>query len=80
VSDKPRFKVAYVPWWRPIRLAMRQGEGSVGWEFIGWLWRQKAYMVNNHYHGWIAFVEDQTPEKLVVCASCKRPIASEDKA
>ena len=77
MSDKPRFKVAYVPWWRPIRLAMRHPKG---WDFIGWLWRQDAFMVNNLLHGWIAFVEDQTPEKLAVCASCKRPIASEDKA
>lgn len=65
-----RTRVAYVPWWRPIRLVMRNGNG---FDFIGWAWREKVYMVNNMHHGWIAFVEDQTPANLSCCKECGRP-------
>lgn len=68
----PRFKVEYVPWWRPIRLAARNENG---FDFIGWVWRQKAYMVNNINHGWIAFLEDQTLKNLTICHCCKQPLA-----
>ncbi len=71
----PRFKIAYVPWWRPVRLAAWSTDNDgkrTGFEFVGWVWRQKAYLVNNIHYGWIAFVEDQQPEKLEVCPSCKR--------
>lgn len=70
-----RFRTAYVPWWRPVRLVQRQGEG---FNFIGWVWRQKAYMVNNLNHGWIAFLEDQTPDNLHRCASCGLPLKDGD--
>lgn len=70
----PRFKIAHVPWYRPVRLATRllNKDGQSGFEFIGWVWRQKAYLVNNVNYGWIAFLEDQNPENLEVCPSCKR--------
>jgi hypothetical protein len=61
------FRVAYVPWWRPIRLAARHDKG---FDFVGWVWRQKAYMVNNLNHGWIAFLEDQTTENMNRCPTC----------
>lgn len=69
--SESRFKVAYVPWWRPVRLAQRKATG--GWDFIGWVWRQRAYLVNNTAHGWVAFAEDQTPENIDVwfCPHCK---------
>lgn len=66
---KPAFKVAYVPWWRPVRLAKRTDQG---YEFVGWVWRQRAYLVNNLVHGWIAFDSDQTLENIDVwfCPQC----------
>lgn len=70
----PRFKIAYVPWYRPVRLVTRllnKGDER-GFEFVGWVWRQKAYLVNNLNYGWIAFLEDQRPEMLEICPSCKR--------
>lgn len=74
MTFKPRFKVAYVPWWRPLRLAKKNEQG--GFDFVGWVWRQKAYIVNNLNHGWIAFVEDQTETKLKTCPSCGHPSGS----
>jgi len=71
---EPSFKVAYVPWWRPIRLVMRNERG---FDFIGWAWRQKVYMVNNLNYGWIAFVEDQTENNLTTCHACGKPLAEE---
>lgn len=62
-----RFKVAYVPWWRPVRLAVKTAEG---YDFVGWVWRQKANLVNNLHHGWIAFLDQQTPENLNRCQHC----------
>jgi len=69
--SEPRWKVEYVPWWRPRRLAVKQGESN---NFVGWVWRQKAYLTNNIHHGWVAFVEHQTEEKLTCCPQCKRPL------
>lgn len=67
MTNKPAYKVAYVPWWRPLRLATRTPDGFI---FIGWVWRQKARLVLNANHGWIAFDDEQTPEKLKTCACC----------
>lgn len=69
MSLSSRFKVAYVPWWRPVRLAVKTNEG---FDFVGWVWRQKAYLVNNLNHGWIAFLDQQTPENLSKCPCCGR--------
>lgn len=55
----------------PRRLAVRDGEG---FRFVGWAWMQKALLINNLNHGWVAFVEDQTNEKLEVCPCCKKPM------
>lgn len=67
MSLPSRFKVACVPWWRPVRLAVKTAEG---YDFVGWVWRQKAYLVNNLHHGWIAFLDQQTPENLNRCQHC----------
>lgn len=65
-----RYRIAYVPWWRPIRLAQHHDKG---FDFIGWVWRTKARQVWNVNYGWIAFAEDQTPERLSCCPHCDRP-------
>ena len=73
--NEPRFKIAWVPWYRPIRLARRRSDNSgIHHDFVGWCWRQKARQVNNLNHGWIAFVEDQTPQRLATCPCCDMPL------
>jgi hypothetical protein len=67
----PRFKIAYVPWWKPLPL-VRRDEGG-GFTRIGYVWRQTARIVNNVHEGWIAFADEQTPEKLMICPSCNKP-------
>lgn len=65
-----RFKVVQLRWWnRPVRLARRTESGM---EFIGWVWNQRAYLVNNLNHGWVAFLDQQTPENVDVwfCDHC----------
>ena len=63
-----RFKVDFV-WW-PKKLAIKNKEEM---RFVGWVWMQKAYLVNNLNHGWIAFVDQQTEEYLSVCPCCNKP-------
>jgi len=43
-----------------------------GYRKIGWVWNQKAYLVDNMIEGWVAFVKDQTPENIDVwwCDCC----------
>lgn len=62
-----RYKTAYC-WW-PRRLAKHNDKG---FEFIGWVWRTRAFLVRNDIYGWIAFQEDQTSEKMDRCPYCKR--------
>lgn len=68
------FKVAYVPFWRPVRLAVREKVefDLTRMRFVGWVWMQQAYMVKNLNHGWVAFLEDQTEDKLKRCPYCKQ--------
>ena len=66
-------KVSFVIW--PRRLARhRDNIRENGFEFIGWVWLQKACLTNNINHGWIAFLENQTEEKInpKVCECCKQ--------
>ena len=63
--SSPNFKVAFV-WW-PKRLAVHHEDG---WDFIGWVWLQRAYLTHNLQHGWIAFVKNQTPQMLDRCPRC----------
>jgi hypothetical protein len=67
----PRFKIAYTL--LPRRLAMWNTERT-GYDLIGWVWLQRARLVNNQHYGWIAFVHDQTPEKLRTCPCCEQPL------
>ena len=76
--SEPMRKITYVPWYRPVRLAAWSTDRS-HFNFVGWVWRQKAYLVNNLAHGWIAFVEDQTPEKLNTCLACGQRIPQKDE-
>jgi hypothetical protein len=67
---KPVFMVHHIRWWqKPVPLyAQRDG----GFVHVGWAWNQWAYLVNNTAMGWVAFVEDQTPENIDVwkCPHC----------
>lgn len=71
------YKIAYVPWWRPIMLMQRNEGMGNGFKHIGWLWRVKARQVKNINYGWIAFVEDQTEEKLQECPCCRKPLVEQ---
>ena len=58
----PSWKVKRLRWWNlPVPLYRKDAEGFTK---VGWIWNQTAYIVNNIHHGWIAFVEDQTQERL----------------
>lgn len=65
-----RWKTTFVLW--PRRLAVNEGGG--GMRFIGWVWLQRAYLTNNLNHGWVAFLDNQTPEYLNKCPCCKRAL------
>lgn len=65
-----RWKTSFCLW--PRRLVTKEGDGVM--RFIGWVWMQRAYLTNNINHGWIAFVDNQTPEYLDVCPCCKKPV------
>lgn len=67
-----RFRVTRLRWWhRPIPLYDRTVEEK-NYRRIGWVWNQKAYLVDNMVEGWVAFAKDQTPEKIDVwwCSCC----------
>lgn len=70
MSMAARFKIAYTL--LPRRLAMWNADRS-GFDFVGWVWLQRARLVNNANHGWIAFVDEQTTDKLRTCPSCNQP-------
>ena len=60
--SNPSWKVKRIRWWHlPVPLYRKDDDGFTK---IGWVWNQTAYIVNNLHHGWIAFVEDQTQERL----------------
>ena len=71
-----RFKVVDIKWWQkpiPLMLRERDKEGNYSnFKRVGWVWNQRAYLVNNIHEGWIAFAEDQTEENLNVwnCPHC----------
>ncbi|MCA3064018.1 MAG: hypothetical protein ING61_11150 [Rhodocyclaceae bacterium] len=59
-------------WW-PKRLARRLkgAESADHTEFVGWVWWQYANLTHNHYHGWVAWLDDGEPVP-VYCKSCGR--------
>lgn len=66
-----RFRVIHLRWWhRPVPLYDKTE--TDGYRKIGWVWNQKAYLVDNMTEGWVAFVKDQTPENIDVwwCDCC----------
>lgn len=65
-----RFSVKHIRWWhKPVPLMAKHDNG---FDQIGWVWNQRAYLVNNLAHGWIAFADQQTPENIDVwfCQHC----------
>lgn len=80
--NSPRFKVKRLRWWnRPIPLYRKTAEGFTK---IGWIWNQPAYIVNNIHYGWVAFVDDQTEERLKYldiwsCQCCGAELSYEKK-
>lgn len=66
-----RYKVTFTWWPRPL---MKHHTDREGFDQVGWVWRQKAFLVKNISHGWIAFVDHQTEEKLKSCPMCERPL------
>ena len=67
-----RFRIMRLRWWhRPIPLYDKTAKEE-HYRRIGWVWNQKAYLVDNMVEGWVAFAEDQTPEKIDVwwCSCC----------
>ena len=67
-----RFRVVHLRWWhRPIPLYDKK-EGDEHYRKVGWIYNKKAYVVDNLFEGWVAFVKDQTPEKIDVwwCKCC----------
>lgn len=79
----PRWKVKRLRWWNwPIALYRKDKDS--GFTRVGWIWNQPAYIVNNLNHGWIAFVEDQTAERLKYldvwsCHCCGAELSSDKK-
>lgn len=69
MSAQGSHKVTFVLW--PRRLAVKEAEG---FSFVGWVWWQRARLVKNSYHGWIAFQDQQKEEHLRVCGSCGKPL------
>lgn len=71
--SSPNWKVKKLRWWNlPIPLYRKDKEGFTK---IGWIWNQPAYIVKNIHYGWVAFLEDQTEERLKFldvwsCACC----------
>lgn len=70
MANKPVFQVRHIRWWnKPIPLLTKRGGEH---HRVGWVWNQWAYLVNNISMGWVAFVEDQTPENIHIwkCNHC----------
>lgn len=73
--SEPTWMVRKINWWnKPIKLFKKNDKEYVQ---IGWVWNQSAYCVNNLYDGWIAFIEDQTDDKLnlFVCDHCNSALS-----
>lgn len=79
MTSESRWKIVDLKWWnKPIPL-WRKSTNDKPAERIGWVWNQKAYIVNNLLAGWIAFVDDQTHDKLSIediwrCPYCNASI------
>ena len=79
MTSESRWKIVDLRWWnKPIPLWRRSTDDKPA-ERIGWVWNQKAYIVNNLHAGWIAFVDDQTHNKLSIediwrCPYCNASI------
>ena len=62
MSNKPNFKYVRLRWWNlPVPLYRKDSDKFTK---VGWIWNQPAYLVKNIHVGWVAFIEDQTAERL----------------
>lgn len=69
MSTASRFQIRFA-WW-PIRQVAKQESG--GFDFTGAVyWLRRVNAVNNLAHGWIAFVDAQTPEHFARCPACNQ--------
>lgn len=67
---EPAFKVRHIRWWhKPVPLVAKHDDG---YQQVGWAWNQWAYLVRNMHAGWVAYVENQTPENIDIwkCSHC----------
>lgn len=71
--NETRFKVEYVPRWKKVPLYVH---GKDEFRQVGWVSGQRAYLVNNLSLGWVAFVDQQTPDNIDhwFCPHCKAAI------
>lgn len=72
--SRPAWEVRRIRWWhKPVPLVQKRADG---WTKVGWVWNQWAYLVNNVSLGWMAPVDDQTPEKIDTwkCPHCQASI------
>jgi len=73
MSLSSRFKTTFVLW--PRRLLDQKEDGPDGtWKKVGWVWLQRAHLVNNASLGWIAFIDYQTSKYLDHCHVCGKPL------
>ena len=64
-----RFQVRFA-WW-PIRQVWNPVGERSAFAFTGaFYWLRRVYAINNQYHGWIAFQDQQTPDNLKRCTHC----------
>ena len=60
--SNPTWKVKNLRWWNwPIPLYRKDPDK---WVKVGYVWNQRAFIVKNMYEGWVAFLDDQTEERL----------------
>ena len=74
MMSEARWKVVDLKWWnKPIPLWDNAGKNA---KRVGWVWNQRAYLVNNLHVGWVAFVNDQTEDNIDLwfCPHCKASI------
>lgn len=68
--SEPTWQVRHIrKWHKPVPLIARRDGEHVQ---VGWVWNQWAYLVKNIAMGWVAFVDDQTPENIDIwkCSHC----------
>lgn len=60
-------KLQFCYW--PVKMVLGHNKG---FDFVGWVWWQKAYLTHNLIYGWIAFAQDQLNEELMNPKTCEK--------